>query len=310
VAAEGYTLAPLDLRQTATGATSTTVRIDAPVQGPNATLAVPDDAAVVMALGPVHPLWAAEKAALEAYLQRGGRLMVFLEPRLTSGLETLLRPWRIAPQDDLVVDPSPLARLLGLGAAAPMVQPVQGEHPIVEGLSTPMVMSTVRSLALPEAGHPGVEVTPLAAAAQTAWGETHMGTDGTAHKDADDHLPPLFVAVAAERTVEAAGAGDDTSDANDAPNGPRRARLVVYGDSDWVTNKYLDMQGNRDFVLNGLNWLAEHEDKITIRPKTRAASQLYLSGRQMNQITFLSMDILPVLIVAAGLGITLVRRSR
>jgi hypothetical protein len=30
----------------------------------------------------------------------------------------------------------------------------------------------------------------------------------------------------------------------------------------------------------------------------------------MNQVKFLSMDILPVLIVAIGLGITLVRRQR
>jgi hypothetical protein len=56
--------------------------------------------------------------------------------------------------------------------------------------------------------------------------------------------------------------------------------------------------------------VAEQAEKITIRPKSRAANQLFLSGEQLNKLKFFSMDLLPVLLVACGLGIVLVRRQR
>lgn len=306
IGTEGYETAPLDLR--AALPTPAQGRIDLKDFGPGKAppLTVPQDAAVVLILGPMHPLLAPEAAALSAYLNTGGRLMVLLEPHVKTGLESLLRDWRIEVRDDLIVDTNPLNRLLGLGAAAPMVQPVHGEHPIVAHLESAMIMSTARSVvAMPE-GAQNIEVTPLAHTAETAWGETRMGKNGTAQKDEQDHLPPLFVAMAAEQTVAQQNGPPDLA-------GTQRSsltRLLVFGDSDFVSNKYLSMQGNQDFALNGLNWLTEQDTKITIRPKNRAASQLFLSGNQMNTVKFVCMDILPVLIIAAGLGITLVRRQR
>jgi ABC-type uncharacterized transport system involved in gliding motility auxiliary subunit len=88
------------------------------------------------------------------------------------------------------------------------------------------------------------------------------------------------------------------------------ARLVVFGDSDWVTNKYHGMQGNGDIALNTINWLAEEEDRIAIRPKTRQASRLSLAGEDLGYLKFFSMDIIPVFLVAMGLGIVLIRRQR
>jgi ABC-type uncharacterized transport system involved in gliding motility auxiliary subunit len=41
--------------------------------------------------------------------------------------------------------------------------------------------------------------------------------------------------------------------ANDAPK--PETRMVVFGDSDFVTNGYLGIPGNRDLFLNAVNWL-------------------------------------------------------
>jgi len=59
-----------------------------------------------------------------------------------------------------------------------------------------------------------------------------------------------------------------------------------------------------------VHWLAEEQARIAIRPRSRGASQLFLTGSQMGQVKFLAQDILPVLVVAFGLGIVLVRRKR
>ena len=41
------------------------------------------------------------------------------------------------------------------------------------------------------------------------------------------------------------------------------ARLAVIGDSDFVTNSLLGVQGNRDLFLNTLNWLSQQENLIS-----------------------------------------------
>ncbi|HET6345986.1 MAG TPA: DUF4350 domain-containing protein, partial [Myxococcota bacterium] len=244
-------------------------------------------------------LLAPEVEALEAYLNEGGRLLAMLEPRDVSGLEGLLKGWKVEVRSDFIVDTNPLNRLLGLGPAAPMVQAVASDHPVVKDFGGAAVMLTARSLALAGGGQAGVDAQLLAKTADTAWGETQLGKDGTAARDEKDNLPPLYVGIAAEKdTREAAGKRAD------------KGRLTVFGDADWVTNKYLGMQGNQDLALNAINWLAEQEEKISIRPKSRAGSQLFLSGEQLGKLKFFSMDILPMLIVAAGLGIVLVRRQR
>ena len=50
---------------------------------------VPDDATIVVALSPAVPLQAAESAALERYLDRGGHLLLALDPNSYAGLGTL-----------------------------------------------------------------------------------------------------------------------------------------------------------------------------------------------------------------------------
>ena len=56
------------------------------------------------------------------------------------------------------------------------------------------------------------------------------------------------------------------------PEQKAAARALVVGDGDFFANGYRDLLGNLDFFLNGVSWLAEQEDRITIRPKSRESS--------------------------------------
>ncbi len=294
VAAEGYEPIILDFARTF-GAAQVNINKDA---APGA-LSVPDDAGVLIVAGVRRPLQAPEVAAIEDYLARGGRVCALIDPHADSGLENLLRQWKIEAHNDIIIDTNPLNRLLGLGAAAPLIQPSGVAHPVTRELNAPVVMLTARSLQVASGGLADVHAEGLAQTGETAWGETQLGQDGTASRDDQDYPAPLTVAIAATR------------DTSGAPNKRfDEARLVVFGDSDWASNRYINMQGNKDFVLNTLAWVAESQDKITIRPKARAGSQLFLSGAQLGELKFVSMDILPMLIVAVGLGVVLVRRQR
>ncbi len=295
VRGDGFEVKTLDFTAAAAAAPGTAIDIAPGAKKP--TLSVPADAAVVVVAGPRVSLLEPEVAALSAYLDRGGRVVLLLDPDSDGGLAGLLAQYKITLHNDLVVDTSPVNQLLGYGAAGAILKPL-GEHPTVDEMAAPALMFMGRSLAVSEGGEAGVTATPLLGTGDAAWGETNYKS-GRAERDDKDTAGPVTMAAIAVKTT-------NVVDAKATPE----ARLFVAGDSDWVDNQLRDVQGNPDLFLNVLAWLAEEENKITIRPKTRAASQLLLTGEQMNTLVFASMDVLPVLLIALGSAIVLLRRQR
>jgi len=77
-------------------------------------------------------------------------------------------------------------------------------------------------------------------------------------------------------------------------------RLVVIGDSDFVTNRHIQNGGNGDLFLNAVNWLAEEEHLISIRPKQSAFSRLVLSKQASAFIQFLCVGLIPLVALLIG----------
>ena len=90
----------------------------------------------------------------------------------------------------------------------------------------------------------------------------------------------------------------------------REFKIVVIGDRDFATNGFSALLGNEDLFLNTVNWLAGQAERITIRPRTRSASRLYMTPAQQAQLTFLFIDLLPLTILAFGLVLWMIRRSK
>ncbi len=304
---EGFTVEPLSLLKG--GASEPSDRVveivadanEAKIVGgeSDAKLEVPVDAGLLIIAGARSRLFAPELGAIERYLNRGGRVLALIDTGIETGLESLLRQWKMELHDDIVVDTNPMNRLMGLGPAAPMIYAAEIDHPVLRSMTTPAVFATVRSMEIVAGGEAGVDTQQLVVTGETAWGETQPRA-GTAERGADDHAGPIAVGLVATRSIPSSNASRLSEE----------GRLVAFGDSDWVSNRYQEMQGNQDLFLNTVNWMAEQEAQISIRPKTRAASQLFLSVEQLGRLQFFSMDIGPALLVALGLGITLNRRQR
>ena len=107
-----------------------------------------------------------------------------------------------------------------------------------------------------------------------------------------DTLGPLSLGVAANKKV-----------------GDKSARLVVVGDSDFATNQVLGGPGSDgDFFLNSINWLAQDEDQISIRPKAEASSHITLTVAQATGLTWIDRLFLPGLVIIVGISIWWKRR--
>ncbi|MBD2252798.1 GldG family protein [Nostoc parmelioides] len=74
------------------------------------------------------------------------------------------------------------------------------------------------------------------------------------------------------------------------------SRLVVIGNSEFVTNTIFQQQLNGDVFLNSVTWLSQQDQQpLSIRPKEPKNRRMNLSTSQANLLTLSSLFVLPLL---------------
>jgi ABC-type uncharacterized transport system involved in gliding motility auxiliary subunit len=291
---------------------------------------VPADAAMVIVAGPKTDLLPPELAALDAFIGRGGKAFFMLAPFQADGLRKYLARYGFEVGDDLVVELNPVGRAFGLGPEVPVVTQYEA-HPITRDLSGLMTLFPLsRSIDVTKTPPKGTTVQALARTSAQSWGETDKNAlqRGEAKPDPQDKPGPLSVAAVA--TVDAVApapaaptpgappaaapaappAAPKDGDATEAAKKPAKARLVVIGTANLASNQFLGAQGNRDFFLNVVSWLAEDENQISVRARDAKSNPIVLSPPQAELVLWLPVAILPGAVVLAGIFAVVSRRRR
>ncbi len=259
---------------------------------------VPDDAAVVIVSGPQKPLHEEELKRLSTYVKRGGKVLFMVDPQTEANLNPFLADYGLLLQEDVIVDR--LSGLLGEGPLTPVITQYE-PHQITEDFRTASFFPLARSIRVMEGnGQPeGVSAGVLALTSPESWAETDLETlaEGEAELDEEkDLLGP--VPVAAHVDVEA----EPSDEVVDPDAKSKRARLVVFGNSRFARNDFLEVSGNRDLFMNSLSWLAEEEDLISIRPRERqGGGPIFLTAAQSRLVFFLPVVGLPGAVLLVGL---------
>ena len=87
-------------------------------------------------------------------------------------------------------------------------------------------------------------------------------------------------------------------------------RLVVVGDSEWANNRYIGNFFNQDLFLNAVSWLAGEEELISIRPRRTRASSVMLTQQESTGVFYLTVLLLPELVLFGGMLVWFRRRYR
>jgi ABC-type uncharacterized transport system involved in gliding motility auxiliary subunit len=278
---------------------------------------VPDDAAMVIVAGPKTDPLAPEMAALEGYIGKGGKVFFMLAPFQADGLRKALARYGFDVGDDLVVELNPIGRAYGLGPEVPVVMQYES-HPITRDLGDLMTLFPLsRSVDVTKAPPKGLTVQPLAKTSPQSWGETDKNAlaRGEAKPDPQDKRGPLVVAAVATIDV-AAGGTDGAAPPAAAPSGegvkkPAKARVVVVGTANLASNQFLGAQGNRNFFLNVVSWLAEDEGQISVRARDTKSAPIVLTPPQAEMVLWVPVAVLPGAVILAGiLAVVSRRRSR
>lgn len=260
---------------------------------------IPADAQAVVIAGPAKPFQPGEVDTVKRFLDAGGKAFVMVEPPPTeSGLDSLLKAYSVEADPAIVVDP--ISRLFGASEVVPVAQNYNTESDIVKDFKLNTVYPTARPLTVIAEPGATAQAKPVALSMPSAWGETNPA--GKVQRDENEKGGPFPLVVQVTRDTK-------TPEANLTKRSDQ-ARLVVSGDRDFATNKFRTAFGNEDLFLNCVNWLSEQTERITIRPRLRDASRLYLTPSQQATIFILAIDVLPVTLLAMGLAVWLVRRSK
>ena len=265
---------------------------------------VPEDADAVIVAGATRPLLQQEREALHRYVERGGSLLVLVDPRAHTDLVDDLRAWGVDVGDDLIVDRQ---RALFGQATTPLAGNYDKAHEITKGMRETALFHVVRSIRKGESTGEGADFTEIVFTGDSSWAERDLERfygEGEAEIDADDLRGPVSIAVAGRPGLSRNGAGDDEPDA-DAPE----ARLVVFGDADFASNELIESYRNRDLFLNSVNWLLGDIEAISIRPERSRASRFELSSEQFTRIRSMSLFVLPETIAVLGVVVWWSRRQ-
>ncbi len=258
---------------------------------------VPKDCQLLIVAGPKTAFLSVEIEAVSQYLDDGGAALFLLDPLVETGLEPLLKKWSIGLRNDFVVDKSNV--LPGADFSVP-VAANYGTHPITakhKGLMTffPLVRSVEKVGSLP-----GSEVSPLVMSSHRSWSEVNLTAliqkrpEDVVYDSGQDLTGPLWLAMVV------LGPASHSEEENLARHNPQ-ARLVVFGDSDFATNQFVDVAGNGDLLMNAASWLVNERDRITIRPKMAQFRPLELNPGDAFWIRWVYWLTMPAIAVVAGL---------
>jgi|YNPBryunderm2012_1023409.scaffolds.fasta_scaffold00016_14 ABC-type uncharacterized transport system involved in gliding motility auxiliary subunit len=271
----------------------------------------PQDCSLLIVPGPKKGLLPNELETLKNFLDKGGRIFFLIDPETSSGLETFLADYGIKLENDLVVDT--ISRLLGGDYFMPVVTEYQS-HDITRNFRYATFFPLARSVEISETKPEGLTLTELARTSPNSWSERQLDQKAVSFDARKDKQGPISLAVAGTKKVTSsqdnAGEKDSSQDSNsNGTHHPKEMRLVVFGDSDFVTNRYYNLSGNGNLFLNAVNWLTEEADLISIQPRTRSPRTINLTPSQGRLLMFLSVIFLPLAVLLTGLFIWLRRRS-
>jgi ABC-type uncharacterized transport system involved in gliding motility auxiliary subunit len=260
-------------------------------QEPAPAAAISKDCNVLVIAGPKSDYPAPAVAAIEKYVEDGGRALILLDTTLRLGnaepptdneeLVKLLSKWGVSPEKDLVLDLSGFGQLLNLGPEIPFILSYES-HPITQPMTRiPTAYPLARSLDTKSTDK--TTVTKLVATTDSSIGTDAIGPRGSVDPRKGKKGP---------LTIAAAG----------TYNGSPQGRFVVVGTSLAAQNSIVGSRplGNRDLMINIVNWLSSDEDLISIRPKAREDRPLNMTSRRMQTAFWFSVVILPLLVVGAG----------
>ncbi len=249
---------------------------------------------VVVIAGPTQSFFAQESGMISKYLDGAGKALIEIDPDKNPKLDDIFQAWNIQVGDNLVIDASGMGRLLGAGPTIPLVVDY-GDSPITKNLQRRMTFFPLaRTVSIADKSKTETQSVELLKTSSRSFTKPKLDAKQktVSYDPKTDTIGPLSLGVAADWKKDG-----------------KSARLVVIGDSDFASNQAIGAAGsNGDLFFNTIDWLAQDENLISIRPKSVTNRRITLTEAQAMGLKWLDMFFLPGIVILAGIVIWWKRR--
>lgn len=259
---------------------------------------LPDNTAAVVIASPTRDWLPGEITLIKDYVKDGGNLLWLADPEQTQSLTPLSEMLGIEFIPGTVLDPT--STILGLEDPRFVLISDYANHPV--GLATASVSLLADAVAIQQVEREQQgewQYLNLLSSQPDAWAESTVVNQSNlplqAYDPGADVSGPLSLGQVMTRTTA---------------DGQQQQRIAIIGDSDFASNGYIGNAANLDLSMALANWLVEDDQLIEIPVKTSIGTQLDLDKTQSIIIGFGFLLVIPLILLATGLGIWWRRRRR
>ncbi len=239
---------------------------------------IPDDAKAIIFLGSKEGFFPSEIKAIKDYLNGGGNGVFALDPDFNGqgvkDLKELLTQFGLELRNDLVIDQ--IKHVNGSQGSVPVVHKFNPQHPITKDFKGDLFFPLVQSLHFLDNSWQALASSNRFPA---AWGETsrdEMTSMKLTFTEGVDHKGPLhYVGI---------------KDSNNH-------KLLVFGNSSFVTNTYKKFPKNFMFFMNSINWIVGEERLITLNSPVLEDRPIFMSQNQIGVIFYFTVIFCPLVLV-------------
>jgi ABC-type uncharacterized transport system involved in gliding motility auxiliary subunit len=268
---------------------------------------IASDTRVLVIASPSRPLLKGELEHIRKFIADGGNLLWLADPGELAGMEPIAKDLGLVFQPGMVVDNNVNLRAT-LQIEHPAVIPVLEyySHPITTGIKYNTLFPLARGIDFvaqdDKDTKPEWQHNELFRSFEKSWTETGDISKPIVFNSADgDVAGPITLSVALERKL---------APAEDKPASKASQRIVVIGDSDFLSNAYLGTGANLSLGMNIFNWLAGDDDLIAVEPKSAPDTRLQLNDSQVMLIGVGFFLAIPAVLLASGFTLWFKRRKR
>ena len=257
--------------------------------------------ALVVAIGPRRPFFQEELNWLKDYLQQGGRLLLALDPGEKHNLQEFLKKeFYLDFQNNFIVSQigymyGGVTKALGLffdrnnsitkrfqeGKDIVLFDKASVVDVAKEALDTYKVSYLLKSH---QSSFPVPHLTNKIKVGD--FNKLSMAIEITSKKKAseEEEKPPEANEKYPSHDESTKKASSKKKDSTDKQ---KNFRLVIFGDSDFLANKYFFQGVNRDLALNAVVSLLDEEELVSIRPKNPKKTEITLTrNHRLGLVTF------------------------
>ncbi len=242
----------------------------------SAQATIPDNARFLVIASPQLNYLPQEVEILQQYLLKGGNLLWLTEPDGLKGLDNLLVSLGLSSRQGTVIDPG--TQSLNIGDASFSLISNYNGHPALGQFDLVSLFPQSRAFDLLPMDTLW-QTEPFLVSSERTWLETQTLQDQVSFDKDEDIHGPLNLGMSLQRTLN-----DDSEQ-----------RILVIGDGDFLSNRFLHNGANIPLGLNLFDWLSGEEEFLDIHFSETEDIRLELDDLQLAWLGLIFLLGLPTL---------------